>query len=174
MINPIPERTINFRAYGEGNTLLGVATVDLPDVEAMSDTVSGAGIAGEVESPTLGHFGPMSMTINWRTFTGDALKLNEQRVHAIELRASQQINEASTGILTSQSVRVVTRCTPKTLGLGTLEVAAASEPSSEFEVSYLKVIVGSTVTLEIDKFNFKYVVNGIDFLAKVRLDMGMI
>ena len=49
--NKVPERLVNFRVYNEGNDLLGVATVDLPSIEAMSDTVSGAGIAGEVESP---------------------------------------------------------------------------------------------------------------------------
>ena len=40
--NKIPERLINFRVYNNGNDLLGVATVELPELEAMSDTVSGA------------------------------------------------------------------------------------------------------------------------------------
>ena len=43
--NKVPERLINFRVYNDGNDLLGVANVDLPSIEAMSDTVSGAGIA---------------------------------------------------------------------------------------------------------------------------------
>ncbi len=41
--NKVPERLINFRVYNDGNDLLGVANVDLPSIEAMSDTVSGAG-----------------------------------------------------------------------------------------------------------------------------------
>ena len=60
--NKVPERLINFRVYNDGNDLLGVANVDLPSIEAMSDTVSGAGIAGEVESPILGHFASMTAT----------------------------------------------------------------------------------------------------------------
>lgn len=42
--NQMPERLVNFKVYNSGNDLLGIATVDLPELEAMSDTVSGAGI----------------------------------------------------------------------------------------------------------------------------------
>lgn len=172
-INPIPERTINYRVYDENNAVIGVATVDLPDIEAMSDTVSGAGIAGEIESPTLGHFGSMTITINWRTITGDATRLNAQRVHALEFRASQQINDAANGELKTQPVRIVTRCTPKNFGMGSLEVGAATDSSSEFEVSYLKIFIDGKEVLEIDKYNFKFAVNGEDFLAQVRRDLGI-
>lgn len=65
--NSIPERLINYRVYNESNALMGMATVDLPELQAMSDTVSGAGIAGEVDSPVLGHYRAMSSTFNWRT-----------------------------------------------------------------------------------------------------------
>lgn len=172
-INPIPERTINYRVYDESNALLGVATVDLPDIEAMTDTVSGAGIAGEIDSPTLGHFASMTMTINWRTITEDAAKLNAQRVHALELRSSQQINDAAAGELKTQPVRVVTRCTPKNLSLGSLEVSAATDSSSEFEVSYIKIFIDNKPTIELDKYNFKFEVNGQDFLSQVRRDLGI-
>lgn len=172
-INPIPERTINYRVYDDANAVIGVATVDLPDIEAMTDTVSGAGIAGEVESPTLGHFGSMTLTINWRTITGDATKLNAQRVHHLEFRSSQQINDAGAGELRTQQIRIVTRCTPKNLSLGSLEVSATTDSSSEFEITYIKIFIDGRETVEIDKYNFKFVVNGEDFLRQVRRDLGI-
>lgn len=89
--NKVPERLINFRVYNDGNDLLGVANVDLPSIEAMSDTVSGAGIAGEVESPILGHFGSMTATFTWRTITPELAKLANQKAHALDLRGSQQV-----------------------------------------------------------------------------------
>lgn len=46
--NNVPERLIAFRVYGEGNDLLGTANVTLPTIEPMTDTVTGAGIAGEI------------------------------------------------------------------------------------------------------------------------------
>lgn len=172
-INNIPERTVNYRVYDADNALIGVATVDLPDIEAMTDTVSGAGIAGEIDSPTLGHFGSMTLTINWRTITGDASRLNAQRVHQLEFRSSQQINDAANGELKTQPVRIVTRCTPKNLSLGSLEVGAATDSSSEFEVTYLKIYIDGKETVEIDKYNFKYAVGGVDFLRQVRRDLGI-
>lgn len=172
-INPIPERTINYRVYDDTNALIGIATVDLPDIEAMTDTVSGAGIAGEIDSPTLGHFGSMTLTLNWRTITGDATRLNAQRVHALEMRASQQINDAANGELRTQSVRIVTRCMPKNLSLGSLEVSATTDSSSEFEVLYMKIFIDGKEVVEIDKYNFKYAVGGVDFLRQVRKDLGL-
>ena len=56
MVNQVPEKLINFRVYLDGNNLIGVADVELPSIEAMTETVKGAGIAGEIDSPTLGHF----------------------------------------------------------------------------------------------------------------------
>ena len=45
--NQIPERLINFNIYKDGiRGVLGVADVELPSLEAMTDTLTGAGIAG--------------------------------------------------------------------------------------------------------------------------------
>ena len=89
--NKVPERLINFRVYAEGNDLLGVANVELPSLEAMSDTVSGAGIAGEVESPILGHYGSMTTTFTWRTISADLTRLAEQKAHALLERVGRLI-----------------------------------------------------------------------------------
>ena len=113
--NKVPERLINFRVYNDGNDLLGVANVDLPSIEAMSDTVSGAGIAGEVESPILGHFGSMTATFTWRTITPELAKLANQKAHALDLRGSQQVYDAALGEYSSVPVRVSLRATPKSI-----------------------------------------------------------
>lgn len=173
MSNLVPERLINFRVYLEGNNLAGVATIDLPELEAMSDTVSGAGIAGEVESPILGHFSSMTTTINFRTVTADAVKLAGQRSHAIECRGSQQVYDAANGQYKTSPIKVSMRCTPKNVSLGSLEVGATTDTANEFEVTYLKIFVDGKERLELDKYNFKYVVDGTDFLARVRADLGL-
>lgn len=173
MSNQIPERLINFAAYLEGNRQAGVATVELPDIEMMTDTVSGAGIAGEMESAILGHTASMSTTITWRTITSNAAELAKPGVHALEFRGSQQINDAANGRLTSLPVRVAMRVTAKRIGLGTFEVGATTDTETEFEVQYLKLDVGGATRLEIDKLNFKFVVGGEDYLASVRADLGL-
>ena len=171
--NKVPERLINFRVYNDGNDLLGVATVDLPEIEAMSDTVAGAGIAGEVESPVLGHFGSMTTTFTWRTLEAGAMKLNQQKAHAVEVRGSQQVYDAAKGEYSTMPVRVSMRVVPKTSTLGTFEPGATTDTEQEFEVTYLKVLVDGKNLVEIDKFNFIAKFDGVDALAGVRRDLGL-
>ena len=171
--NAVPERLINYRVYSEANDLLGVASVDLPEIAAMTDTVSGAGIAGEVDSPVLGHFQSMSLTLNWRTIEKAAAQLAAQKAHAIELRGSQQTYDAANGVLGSVPVKVTLRVIPKTWGLGSFNVGSAVDGSSEFEVLYIKVTVAGEELVEIDKYNYVCRFGNTDALASVRSDLGL-
>lgn len=171
--NQVPERLINFRVYNDGNDLLGVATVDLPEIEAMSDTVSGAGIAGEVESPVLGHYSSMTTTFSWRTIENAAMTLSQQKAHAVEIRGSQQVYDAANGEYKTVPVRVSMRITPKTVTLGTFEPGATTDTEQEFEVLYLKVFINNKAKLEIDKYNYVAKFGDNDALASVRADLGL-
>ena len=173
MSNPVPERLINFKVYTDANNLVGVATVDLPDIEAMTDTVSGAGIAGEVDSPILGHLSSMALTINFRTITDGGLKLTGQKAHQLDFRGSQQIYNAGTGEYSSAPVRVSVRAIPKRTALGSLEVGSTTDTELEFELTYMKVFINNQEMIEVDKYNFKFVVDGVDYLESVREDLGM-
>lgn len=171
--NKIPERLINFRVYNNGNDLLGVATVELPELEAMSDTVSGAGIAGEVESPVMGHFGSMTTTITWRTIEKSLAELAKPDAHALEVRGSEQVYDAANGIYSTVPVRCSMRVSPKTVSLGSFEPGSTTDSEQEFEVTYLKLEVNKKEVVEIDKYNYIARFNGVDVLAKVRADLGL-
>lgn len=171
-INPMPERTINYAVYLDNNELIGTATVDLPELEAMTDTVSGAGIAGEVETPTLGHFASSTLTLNWRTITGPSVKLMKPGVHALTLRSGQQINDVAAGKLNVQRVRIVTRVMSKNLGLGSLEPSATTDSTNEFEVVYIKIFIDDKAVLEHDKYNDRFIVDGDDYLSALRQALG--
>lgn len=173
MANQVPEKLINFRVYDDGNDLLGVADCALPNLEAMTETVSGAGIAGEVDSPVLGHYGSMTATINFRTITKSATRLAAQRAHSIEFRGSQQVYDAGNGEYKTVPIKVATRLVPKTVTLGNLNVGAQTETSNEFEVLYLKVWLDGEVQMEIDKYNYIARVGEVDYLASVRHDLGL-
>lgn len=172
--NKVSERLINFRVYNDGNDMLGIATVDLPEITPMSDTVSGAGIAGEVESGILGHFESMTTTFTWRTIERKAISLCSQRkAHAVEVRGSQQVYDAATGTYSTVPVRASMRISLKSAPLGTFEPGATTDTEQEFEVLYLKLYVDGKETLEIDKYNFIAKINGVDDLASVRKDLGI-
>ena len=171
--NQTPERLIGFRVYNDSNDLLGIATVDLPEIEAMSDTVSGAGIAGEVESPVLGHFGSMTTTFTWRTLEEAAMELSRPGAHNVEVRGSQQVYDSANGLYSTVPMRASMVVVPKTISLGTLEPGATTETEQEFEVLYLKLYVNGRDVLEIDKYNSVARFNGVDVLESVRADLGM-
>lgn len=169
----VPERVINGRVYNDGNDLYGVADVELPEIASMTETTSGIGIAGEVESPTLGHFESMTTKLAWRVPTAKALDLCQQKSHAIEVRASIQVYDAASGAYTTEALRVSMKVTPKTTSLGKVEVGATSDSEQEFEVTYLKVQIGGKTKVEIDKFNFVAKFGDNDVLASVRKDLGL-
>lgn len=174
MANILSEKLINFRVYGAGGAeLLGLADVELPTLEAMSESIMGAGIAGEVESPTLGHYGPMTMTLKWRTTERGALALLAPKAHPLEIRGSIQRWNAGTGEQETIPLKVVTRAVPKSAPLGTLAPGAAQEPSAEFSVRYLKIFLGGRTYAEIDPFNYIAIIGGVDYLASVRADLGV-
>lgn len=169
----IPEKLNNFSAFLNGNTWLGVADVTLPNFESMTETLSGAGIAGEVDSPTLGHFSSMTTTINWRTVVQEALLLLGQKSHTIDFRGAQQTYNSSTGEYKMFGLRVSMKVMPKTGTLGSLTPASPTETSNEFEVTYIKIFIDGKEVLELDKFNFIFKVAGTDYLAPVRQLLGM-
>lgn len=172
-MNKVPERVINGRVYKDGYDLLGIATVELPEIVSMSETTSGIGIAGEVETPTLGHYESMTTKLSWRTITGDALELLKPKSHSIEVRSSQQVYDAANGTYSTEAVRVSMKVTPKSTSLGKVEPNTTSDSEQEFEVSYLKVQVAGKTKVEIDKFNFVAKIGEEDALASVRKDLGL-
>lgn len=172
-MNQVPEKLINFRVYEDGVDLLGIADVELPNLEAMTETVKGAGIAGEVESPVLGHFGSMTCTINWRTVVKTLAHLAAPKTHHLDFRGANQIYDAASGEYRVSSLKVTIRGVPKATNLGKLDVGATADASNEFEVVYLKVSIEGRDIVEIDKFNYVCRINGVDYLRQVRQALGL-
>ena len=53
----IPEVIHDFNMYNTGNKLVGITgEVPLPDLEAITATIAGAGLLGAYASPVPGHF----------------------------------------------------------------------------------------------------------------------
>lgn len=172
-MNQVPEKLINYSVYRNGSEYLGTADVELPSLEALTETISGAGIAGEIDSPTIGHFGSMTTTLNWRTIDVPLLRLAAPISHALDFRGAQQVYDKVTGTQKSVGVRVSVRTLPKSTGLGTLAPNATTGSSNGHEVTYLKVMIDGKTLLELDKYNYIYIVDGVDYMAVIRNQLGM-
>lgn len=169
----VPEKLINFRVYKDGTDLIGVADVSMPSFDAVTDTVKGAGLAGEIDSPVIGHFKSMEVQLNWRTVTKDNSFLAKPESVHLDLRGAQQVYDSSTGKFKTSRLKVVVRGVPKKFEMGKLDMGASVGSSNTLEVNYIKVTLDDKDVIELDKFNYIYKVDGEDWLADVREALGL-
>lgn len=162
----------NFAVYEDATEYYGMAEVTLPEITQISEEVKGAGIAGTFDGTFVGHLEAMSLTLNFRSVTTDAIKLAEPRKHQLDLRAAQQSWDNSTGRYVQQAVKHVLVVNPKKFAPGKLAPASSAEASGEYPVTYYATYIDGEKVLEIDILNFIYYVNGVDYLEDVRKALG--
>lgn len=167
--NMVPELINAYNVYLSGR-LLGVSgEVELPELEAITETIEAAGTLGEIEIPATGHFGSSKVKIPFAILHEDVFKLvDTTKALELTLRGSQQFMDRKTGNTEDIPVKIVVRGKATTNTLGNLVKGKKGEPEIEIETLYLKVDVNNSTLLELDKLNFKYIVNGKDLLAKIR------
>ena len=164
--------TTNFAVYEDATEFYGMAEVTLPEISQIAEEVKGAGISGAFNGAFTGHIEAMTLTLNFRTVTPYAIKLNEPRNHQIELRASQQYWDNAVGKFYQQAVKHIALVTPKKFVPGKLAPASPVDASGEYVVTYFATYINGAKKLEIDILNFIYFVNGTDYLADVRKALG--
>lgn len=168
----VPEGITNFAVYGDNNEFFGIAEAQLPKITHMTETIKGAGIAGEIESVFLGHVSAMEMTLSFRTLTKETMGLATPEQHQLELRAAQQSRAQKGGKLTTTAVKYVVIGQAKETDPGKLAPAATADASVTFAVTYLAVFVAGEKVMEVDPLNFIFYMGGTDYLAETRKALG--
>lgn len=168
----IDETVIGFAVYEDGKEYIGESEVALPEISLITEEITGAGIAGKIESVILGAVEAMTLTLNFRTVTKNAVSLHEPRKHNIDLRVAQQQTDTTKGITEVVNVRHCFVIMPKKLNPGKVASASAAEVSGEYAVSYYATYIKGEKVLEIDPLNYIYEVNGKDYLKDVRAALG--
>ena len=164
----------NFAVYEDATEFYGMAEVTLPEISQIAEEVKGAGIAGAFNGAFVGHVEAMTLTLNFRSVTPDAIKLAEPRNHQIDLRASQQQWDNTAGVFKQVAVKHVLVVTPTKFAPGKLAPAASAEASGEYSVTYFATYIGGVKMMVIDVINFIYFVYGVDYLADVRKALGKV
>lgn len=171
--NMIPEVLTDYRVYdSDTNELMGVADVTLPDIEAVTTSIKGAGIGGEMEVPVLGHSSPMTISINWRTTEQAAMRLLAPDIHKLTFRAAIQNYNANNSDLVQNKLLVAVECRNKKMGLGKLSAGDTMDTSTEFAVNAIKVTHNLETIIEIDKLRNVFRVGGNDLLSGVNAALG--
>lgn len=170
----IPEKLNDYRVFVNAlPDLRGVADLQLPSLDAMTETVSGAGIAGEYESANLGHFQSMKLTLNWRMITDELLEFLKPETLQVDCRLANQEYDPTAGKHKFKPNRVVVKGNVTKNDLGKAEKGSPYDGSTEIEVIYMKLEREGKVLVELDKINYIYIVNGKDYMADIRKALGM-
>ena len=167
--NFIPEKINDYNAYLDGTKMIGVAaSVSLPPVKMKTSTVSGAGMNGELDSPTIGQFESMEQEIQFNTLYSSATDmLSPLSTVNLTLRAAQQVYD-KTGGYAFKGLRVVEMGRVKSFEPGKVEKGEGMEAKVILELTYMMIEVDGKQILEVDKLNGVYKVNGVDMLAGVK------
>lgn len=165
--------TLNFRVYEDSTVFYGMAEVALPEVNLLSEEVKGGGIAGAFSGVYMGHTEAMAATLNFRSVSSDVTRLMEPRNHQIQLMASQQIWDSAAGAFNETGIKHVLVGTPSKYNPGKLATASPTETTVELAVTYFATFIDGVKKMEIDPINCIFFMNGKDWLATTRRNMGM-
>ena len=163
---------INLEIYEDDVNLLGVAKVQLPSIAYPCVTISGAGMMGEMEIPLYGMVNAMTLTINWLTPHGDAVRLMSPEKHQLDMRVAEEywdVEQAEVGLWADKYVVIVR---PKNASPGTVAPMGNADTSGEYAVYYFAAYRDGKQLWEIDKRSMKCVIDGVDYMAPVRKALG--
>ena len=166
------QTVINFACYEDNREFIGLATATLPDIGWINNSLSGAGIAGNIESVVLGHMEAMTLGLSFHTVTRYGILLAEPRIHIIDLRVAQQEENTVESALEVVALKHVFKMIPKAFRGGSVSPAAPGDPSGEYAVRYWATDINGRKTLELDPLNNRCFVNGRDYLAPVKAALG--
>ena len=139
----------------------------------MTTSITGVGVAGEIDAPVKGHFQGMEMTLNWRTPHLSGMRMSGGRAVALEIYSNIQNFDSGANDYVDDKLRVVVRGRGKNYAPGTQEAGNTSDSSNTIEIHYLKIEVNDVTVVEIDKYGYKFVIDDEDLLANVRRNIGL-
>lgn len=170
----LPSLLVNFRVYnGDSNDMIGVADVELPKLETMTETLKGAGVAGEIDMPVIGHYSSMETKLNFRTVDKNALTISATKGQKLDIRGAQEVFDKSANEIKVVPVKLIVKGMPKSTELGKFEMGAGTDSSLTLETMYLKLTIDGETKAEIDKMNYIATINGTDYLDDVREALGL-
>lgn len=169
----IPEVVTNFRMYdGESDRLVGTVDCELPSIELMTETLTGSGIAGEIETTVMGHLKAMAMKIALRNLTHKSFSLLNPYGVSLSIRGAMQVQNPTTGLKANIPLNIRVKGVAKKLEPGKLATAKAMDTSVELSIHYLKITLNGIEKVEIDQFNYIYKVEGTDYLLDIKANLG--
>lgn len=168
-----PEAYIDFEVYdAEHGNLVGVGNVTPPNIEFLTQTLTGAGIGGSIEAVIIGMTNAMTTTLSFRSVTDAATKLASPKKHTLDVRVAEQYWDTIEVEKQVHADRFVMVVVPKSTSIGQISPATTASVSGEYTVYRFEAYNDSEELFCIDPFNYVCRVGGVDYSAEIRTALG--
>jgi len=167
-----PEAYIDFEVYEGKKNFIGVASAVLPNINFLTQQITGAGISGNIEAVLIGMVDAMALTLNFRSATDAAVSLMSPKKHTVELRVAEQYWDTVNQEKHVFADKYVMTVIPKNFNPGNVAPASAADVSGEYSTYYYAGFRDGQKLWEIDPFNYICIIDGVDYMADVRKALG--
>ena len=168
----VATKTIQYSIYdrtnGSAKYVEDTQSYTRPDIEMMTDGVSGSGIMGEIDVPTLGHIDSMEFEMVLNKTNERAIAMFAPGAHTMEVRWVTNVLNSATGGSSVQANKEIIKYLPKSLSMGDIENNETNEATLTGEVLTYQYIVAGKTLIKIDKLNNVFIINGKDYSADIR------
>lgn len=155
----------------DGNEVADNVSCQLPSLETQTTELKGAGIMGSIDLPSSGQLSGLTFTINLRSVNKNSGDIMKPGIRNIELRFSRDVM-TDEGMAIKEGTKIFLTGYNKKYDPGKVESPSTMDGSAEYEVTRYRIVVDGYETLLIDKLNYIYKVNGVDYMESVRAALG--
>lgn len=163
----ISGNVIAHKVIGDRKELGDNVSCTLPSIENATSELKGAGIMGTIDAPSLGQINSLSFEMSQRSLNKESVQLAAPGMHNIELRFVKEVMSGN-GTIIPEGTKIFISGMPKKFDPGKIETATTMDGSLEFEVIRYRIVIAGKEVLLIDKLNYIYKINGVDYLQKVK------
>lgn len=171
-MSKISTKTIQYSVYdrtgGSAKFVEDTTSYTRPEIAMMTDGISGSGIMGEIDMPTLGQLDSMEVEVVLNKTNERAIEMFAPGAHTMETRWVTNVLDTATGSSTVQANKEIIKYLPKSLSLGDIENNETNEATLTGEVLTYQYIINGKTVIKIDKLNNVFSVNGKDYSLAIR------
>ena len=173
-VNPIPISNLGFEIFDNNNRrLLGVASIELPELELQEVDVNGAGVLGLMSWPLFAQIQNMAATIHWRVLYEDATSMLSNSAQFLTCYIASEHYDSGEGERAIEGLKIVMRGLSKSLNLGELKVGEQADAQTVLHLDYLKISANGNEMLEFSRFDYIYNVGGQDLMSDYKAALGL-
>lgn len=158
---------IAHRFFDNGEEVADNVSCQLPSIENGTTEVKGAGLLGAMDMPSSGQLNAMTFSASMRSINKGAMNVSTPGVHKIELRFAKD-QFTNDGQSVPMGTKIFIEGIFKKFDPGKVEEGATMDGTIEYEVRRYRIVINGEEVLLIDKVNYIYKVNGVDYMEKIK------